>query len=52
VFALYLPLSLFAIWYNVTTFWIHRAIRHENGTDAAEYGEPLQPTAEPSNLAV
>ena len=49
VFALYLPLSLFAIWYNVTTFWIHRAIRHENNTDTAEYGEPLQPTTAQSS---
>lgn len=29
VFALYLPLALFALWFNVTAFWVLKAIRHE-----------------------
>jgi hypothetical protein len=29
VFALYVPLTLFATWYNVTTYWVGRAIRDE-----------------------
>lgn len=29
VFALYLPLTLFALWYNVASFWTLKAIRQE-----------------------
>jgi hypothetical protein len=30
VLAVYLPLSMFALWYNVTTFWTAKAIRDED----------------------
>jgi MFS family permease len=36
VFAFYLPLALFALWYNVTAFWVLRAIRHESRTIGTE----------------
>lgn len=41
VFALYLPLALFALWYNVTAFWVLRAIQHETRTADAEGGDSL-----------
>jgi hypothetical protein len=39
VFALYLPLALFALWYNVTAIWLLRAIRHEAQTEEADAGD-------------
>lgn len=42
VFALYLPLGLFALWFNVTTYWLRRAIRDE--PDSAP--SVLEPTNE------
>lgn len=48
VFALYLPLTLFALWYNVTSFWVLRAIRDETGTgdeDSGDVSPPLAQTA-------
>lgn len=36
VFALYLPLALFALWYNVTAFWLLRAIQQESRIAEAE----------------
>jgi hypothetical protein len=41
VFALYLPLTLFAVWYNVATVWVFRAIRDEAKSDAADDGGSL-----------
>jgi hypothetical protein len=52
VFALYLPLGLFALWYNVTAFWVLRAIRHEAQTDDAEdrHSPPRRPGTSDSSL--
>ncbi|WP_293043325.1 hypothetical protein [Mycobacterium sp.] len=42
VFALYLPLVLFALWYNVTAFWLLRAIRHEAQATEADDRETFE----------
>ncbi len=47
VFALYLPLALFALWYNVTAFWLLRAIRQEGRIVEPEEGDsPARPQGE------
>lgn len=47
VFALYLPLALFALWYNVTAFWLLRAIRQEGRIVESEEGDsPARPQGE------
>ncbi len=44
VFALYLPLTLFALWYNVVSFWVLRGIRQEAHSDSADdVAAPRQP---------
>ncbi|BBY25832.1 hypothetical protein [Mycobacterium stomatepiae] len=42
VFALYLPLTLFALWYNVSAFWLLRAIRQESQATTATAAPPRE----------
>ncbi len=52
VFALYLPLTLFALWYNVASFWVLRAIRQEAETDVPVSEDSLASAAHSSIPAV
>ena len=43
VFALYLPLTMFAVWFNVVTYWIARAIKSESVELASDPGIASRP---------
>lgn len=43
VFALYLPLTMFALWFNVVTYWVARAIKSESVELASDPGIPGRP---------
>jgi hypothetical protein len=43
VFALYLPLAMFALWFNVVTYWVARATNGESITLASDSGIPGRP---------
>jgi hypothetical protein len=43
VFALYLPLTMFALWFNVVTYWVAKAMNTESAELASDPGIPGRP---------
>jgi hypothetical protein len=51
VFALYLPLVMFALWFNVVTYWIARAMRSESVELVSDPGIPGRPDSRQNIVA-
>ena len=51
VFALYLPLAMFALWFNVVTYWIAKAIKSESVELASGPAIPGRPDSEQKIVA-